>query len=155
MMGNRMKIRTAKALTLLSAYLLSTVGAALIALTCHCHHLHEHRIGDACHAVECCCGHDHAGHTAECDHTPANGVQLAERCCNHDHSTDTELYTAGSDEPTNIRTTLSCTDAVASAHYVPDAPLTTPENSFAERRCPPAQRCRAVQRPLRAPPVCA
>ena len=153
MMGNRINIRTAKALTLLAVYLLSTVSAALIVLTCHCHHLHAHHDSHACHDVECCCGHGHAEHLADCGHESA--THFAERCCNHDHSTETLLYTADSDKSANIRITVTCTDAIASAHHAPDALPSVSGNSFAERRCPPAQRCRAVLRPLRAPPVCA
>ena len=153
-MGKTTKIRAAKALTLLTAYLLSTVGAALIALTCQCEHLHRHA-GEARHAVACCCGHQHAPHTTDCDRHENMAVQPDERCCNHDHSTDTELYTADSNESAGIRTAATQAYAVTHSCDISAAPLTALEKSFAERRCPPAQKCRAVLRPLRAPPVCA
>ena len=149
-----MKTGAAKALTLLTVYLLSTAGAALTALTCHCEHLHAHH-DRACHAVECCCGHDHAEHSAMCDHAQAGSVQFAERCCDHNHSTDTELYTADSDKSAQTRIASVVTDAAADSGNESAELLTAGRLSFAERRCPPAQRCRAVLRPLRAPPVCA
>ena len=156
-MDNRMKIRAAKALTLLTAYLLSTVGAACIALTCHCHHLHEHHHDTACRTVECCCGHDHDGHDAECERlTTGCGWLLAEKCCNHDHSTDTELYTADSDETAGLRMAAAQSDIAAGSRTEALAALLNGTGlAFAERRCPHAQKCRAVAVPLRAPPVCA
>lgn len=154
MMNNMLKIRAIKALTLLSAYLLSTVGAALIALSCHCEHLHLHT-DEACHAVVCCCGHEHAAHAAECSHDEEADAQFAGKCCNHDHSTDTELYTAANDESVDMRFAAAHADAVVGFAGVSPALLPAGAKSFAERRCPPEQKCRTVCRSLRAPPVCA
>ena len=153
-MSKTMKIRAIKALTLLTAYLLSTAGTALTALTCQCEHLHRHT-DEAIHAVACCCGHQHASHTTDCDRHEDMAVQSDERCCNHNHSTDTELYTADSNESAGIRTAAPQSDAAAGSADISATPLRAVANTFAERRCPPAQKCRAVLRPLRAPPVCA
>ena len=153
---NAMKTRSIKALTLLTVYLLSTVGAACLAIGCHCpHSIYNH---SARHSIATCS----SGH---CCHTYHHDVldnlsgllrlQPAEECCHHNHSTDTELYTADGNESANIRITATYTDVIASAYNISDAPLTALEKAFAERRCPPAQKCRAVLKPLRAPPVCA
>ena len=148
--GQTMKLRAIKALTLLTVYLLSTVGAACLAIGCHCPHSFYHHHTQ--HCIETCC-HEHHD-----DGEALFGVlrlQSAGECCDHNHSTDTELYTADSDESANIRPATAQTDAVTHPCDISAAPLTALEKSSAERRCPPAQKCRAVLRPLRAPPVCA
>ena len=153
-MRNATKIRAMKALTLLSAYLLATVGTAAASLSCDCRCAHRHSHADkACETVACCCGHDHDEHSADCD--IAVQMQFGSKCCNHDHSTSYDLYTAGDDESTAVRSAAAPTDAVADGADRTAAVTAACDNDVAERRCPPAQRCRLRCRPLRAPPVCA
>ena len=155
-MSKTMKIRAIKALTLLTAYLLSTVGAACLAISCHCPHAFYHSHTQYTAEI-CSCGHcDHTHHDDDCGSLgELLRLQSSAECCSHNHSTDTELYTAGSNESAGIRIAAAPTDAVTHTSDISAAPLTALEKSFAERRCPPAQKCRAVLRPLRAPPVCA
>ena len=146
------------ALTLLTAYLLSTVGTAALAIGCDCPHSFYHKHSHSCIKV-CCsghCGHSH-DHDSHNGHDYEGSQQLAadDECCHHNHSTEIALYTADSDDAAALRTVSAPTDAAACDPCCPPTALTACIRAFAERRCPPEQRCQMRCRPLRAPPVCA
>ena len=155
MKGNTAIRRAMMALTLLTAYLLSTAGTAVLAIGCHCPHSFYHSHSQQC-AAHCCSGHcTHAHHTADDGQGLPHLAKRGCECCNHDHSTETKLYTAGDNESKTIRSAVADTYAVAAASDVYSVRLSATAKRFAERRCPPALKCRAFGRPLRAPPVCA
>ena len=155
MKGNRAIRRALMALTLLTAYLLSTVGTAALAIGCNCPHSFYHNRTHQC-IMSCCNGHCDHMHSHHGDSRSLSlRTQLGNECCHHNHSTETELYTADSDESAGFRTAAAPADAVAGNDVCASVRLRASAQSAAERRCPPAQRCRAVSGPLRAPPVCA
>ncbi len=144
-------VRKITALSLLSIYLLSIVGAVCVVLNCDCVHTHRHGehshycTGGCCHVGPC-------SHTAKYDE--ASLPEISGVCCDHDHSTSTALYTADSERDHSFRAVTHTADAVA----WDAAPAVPSVCESAETYLSPAPDVRSAASPsraLRAPPVCA
>lgn len=159
MTGNANIRRAMMALTLLTAYLLSTVGTAVLAIGCDCPHSfyrdHSHPSTELRCAGHCCHAHGHDRHSYRATDEIALLTAVGSECCHHNHSTEIELYTADSDDSSTLRMTAAWIEAVLCDSDCRPVVLTECGPVCSERRCPPVQKCRAACRPLRAPPVCA
>ena len=137
-----MKLKRLISLLLLSVYLLATVGAAVVSLTCGCV---EQRV----HAEHVClsgCQHD----------MPADG--LVRSCCGCElHSTEVELYLYPASDNNERHIRCMVTDlppAIAAECPCPEHAPDLREKS-AERRSPFVQEASILPVGFRAPPVSA
>ncbi len=96
-----MKARRLISFIMLSVYLMSICGTAVVVLSCHCSHTHYIVAGKvvtcACHS----CGDAVAATGCE------NTFVESDCNCGHDHSTDIELYSADDYRPHSVAPSVS------------------------------------------------
>ena len=137
-----MKTKKGISLLLMTVYLLATVGAAVVSLTCGCV---EQRV----HAEHVClsgCQHD----------MPADG--LVRSCCGCElHSTEIELYISqnSGDDERHIRCTVIDLPPALAAECPCPAHVPFLRKKVAERRPPFVQEAVLLPVGFRAPPVSA